>query len=44
MSKIFIMVLQFTLKVIEKDYDIMILLNIYTSVSHIYVEKAFEGP
>lgn len=38
MSKIFIMVLQFTLKVMKKDYDI------YTSVSHIYVEKAFEGP
>lgn len=40
MSKIFIMVLQFTLKVIEKDYDIYT----STSVSHIYVEKAFEGP
>lgn len=38
MSKIFIMVLQFTLKVIEKDYDI------YTSVSHIYVEKLLKGP
>lgn len=38
MSKIFIMVLQFTLKVIEKDYDI------YTSVGHIYVEKLLKGP